>query len=315
MEKQKEIKKTRAFKNNLYAVKLLWGIKKSAVVHTAFSQTGYFVWVFYSLFFIRYLIGAIEQSKSFLEIVQFILFTGGCFSVYSAYIAYVEGTFNPMASITVYQKLYRMLYKKAMNVELRCFEDSNFYNKYTLAIDKAEERLQSVVSNLFGIFFGGTAAIIVFTTMYSIDRVAMLFVIFPIIGNFVFGYIMNKMFFRRDQAMAPYKRRIDYVNRVMHLADYSKEMRLSNVYNLMKQKYIEALNGIFDVVEQYVFKINLPLWFRNYFTFTIIFEGVLLYGAFRTIVSKSMSLSELAVLSSAMVSATWILLPNISWKA
>ena len=116
------------------------------------------------------------------------------------------------------------------------------------------------------------------------------------------------MLFKRDQELIPYKRRIEYVNRVMHLADFSKEMRLSNVYNLMKYKYKKALEGIFDTVEKYVLKINIPLWFRNYFTFTIIFEGVLLYGAYRTIVSRTMDLSELAVLSTAMVSATWILI-------
>jgi ATP-binding cassette subfamily B protein len=201
-----------------------------------------------------------------------------------------------------------MLYKKAGSVELRCFEDSEFYNKYALAVDKADENLFMIVRNLFGIVFGGIAAAVVFYTMFTIDNIAVLFVFFPIIGNFVFGYIYNKMLFKRDQELVKYKRRIDYVNRVMHLADFSKEMRLSNVYNLMKYKYLKALEGIFDTVEKYVFKINLPLWFRNYFTFTIIFEGVLLYGAFRTIVSRSMSLSELAVLSTAMVSATWILI-------
>lgn len=35
---------------------------------------------------------------------------------------------------------------------------------------------------------------------------------------------------------------------------------------------------------------------------------MLLYGAYRTIVSRTMNLSELAVLSTAMVSATWILI-------
>jgi ATP-binding cassette subfamily B protein len=305
---QKEITKLRAIQNNFYAVKLFWGIKKSAVVHTALSQTGYFAWIFYSLFFIRYLIGAIEQEKSFGHIMSFILITGAAFALYSAYIAYIEGSFRPVAGVTVYQKLYRMLYKKAMNVELKCFEDSDFYNKYTLAIDKAEEKLFQVVRNLFGILFGGTAAVIVFTTMYTIDKLSLLFVFFPIIGTFVFGYIMNKYIYKRDKALVPYRRRIDYINRVMYLPDYAKEMRLSNVYNLMKQKYVEALNGIYDVVEQYVFKISLPLWFRNYFTFTIIFEGLLLYGAFRTIVSKTMTLADLAVMSSAMVTATWLLI-------
>lgn len=296
-------------KNIFYAVKMLWGINRRIVYHTALvNAVEYFGWVFYSLFFIRYLISAIERQENFGHIMAFILLSGFVFFLFALYNAYIEGTFRPVAGVDLYRKLYQMLYRKACSVELRCYEDNSFYNQYTLAIDKADEKLFTIIRNLFGILFGGGAAITVFATMYTIDKTAMLFVIFPMIGNFVFGYICNKLVYKRDQEMVPYRRRIEYVNRVMHLADFSKEMRLSNVFNLMKYKYLKAMNGIFDTVEKYVFKINLPLWFRNYFTFTIIFEGVLLYGAFRTIVSKTMSLSDLAVLSSAMVSATWTLI-------
>ncbi|HEY8350843.1 MAG TPA: ABC transporter ATP-binding protein [Clostridia bacterium] len=308
MEKQ-QAGKTRAIGNILYAVRLMWGMCRGIVIHTAvISAIDYFGWVFYDLFFIRYLIGAIENQESFSYIMRFILISGLVFCMIFAYISYIDGSFLPRAGVTLYRKLYGMLYKKAGSVELGCFEDSDFYNRYALAVDKADENLSMIVRNLFGIVFSGIAAVIVFYTMYTIDSIAVLFVFFPIIGNFVFGYIYNKMLFKRDQELIPYKRRIEYVNRVMHLADFSKEMRLSNVYNLMKYKYKKALEGIFDTVEKYVLKINIPLWFRNYFTFTIIFEGVLLYGAYRTIVSRTMDLSELAVLSTAMVSATWILI-------
>lgn len=308
MEKQ-QAGKTRAIGNILYAVRLMWGMCRGIVIHTAvISAIDYFGWVFYDLFFIRYLIGAIENQESFSYIMRFILISGLVFCMIFAYISYIDGSFLPRAGVTLYRKLYGMLYKKAGSVELGCFEDSDFYNRYALAVDKADENLSMIVRNLFGIVFSGIAAVIVFYTMYTIDSIAVLFVFFPIIGNFVFGYIYNKMLFKRDQELIPYKRKIEYVNRVMHLADFSKEMRLSNVYNLMKYKYKKALEGIFDTVEKYVLKINIPLWFRNYFTFTIIFEGVLLYGAYRTIVSRTMDLSELAVLSTAMVSATWILI-------
>jgi len=308
MEKQRAGMK-RAISNILYGLRLMWGICRGIVIHTALmSAIEYFGWIFYDLFFIRYLIGTLENHESFSYIMRFILISGLVFFIIFAYASYVEGTFRPVAGVTLYRKLYGMLYKKAGNVELRCFEDSSFYNRYALAVDKADENLSMIVQNLFGILFGGIAAVTVFYTMYTIDSISVLFVFFPIIGNFVFGYIYNKMMFKRDQELVRYKRRIEYVNRVMHLADFSKEIRLSNVYNLMKYKYLKAMEGIFDTVEKYVLKINLPLWFRNYFTFTMIFEGVLLYGAYRTIVSKSMNLSELAVLSTAMVSAAWILI-------
>ena len=309
MKKNSEEKKSRAIKNTFYSVRLLWGINKGSIFHAGLSvASDYFAWVFYSLFFILYLVGAIENEAGFTHIFRFILLAGGLFLVMALYRAYIDGAFIPMAGARIYQKLYRMLYQKARNVELRCFEDSSFYNKYTLAVDGASDRLVSILINMFGVFCAGIAAVVVFTKMFQIDKVAMLFVFFPIIGNFAFGYVYNKWTFRRDQALVPYKRRIDYINRVMYLADYSKEMRLSNVYHLLKQKYMKAIEGINEVVDTFAPKINVPLWFRNYFTFTIIFEGVLLYGAYRTIVKKAISLSELAMLSSAMVSATWILI-------
>ena len=287
----------------------MWDIYKPTLFNGFFSSSlGYIGWVFYSVFFIRYIVGAIERSEDFITIFTYILISAAFFMITSFYSTYLMGSFYPISYAKIYQNLYSRLYKKARNVELRCFEDSSFYNKYTLAIDNAHDKLITLVNNIFGIICGGVAAIVVFITMYHIDKIAVLFVIFPIMGNFLFGYLTNKWTYKRDQDMAPYKRKIEYVNRVMHLSDYSKEMRLSRVYYLMKEKYIKAIDSIFEVIEQYVFKINLPLWFRNYFTFTIIFEGVLLYGAYRTIVSKTMMLSELAVLSSAMVSATWILI-------
>jgi ATP-binding cassette, subfamily B, bacterial len=309
MKQQQEIKKTRALKNNIYAIRVMWEIMKSAIINSALMTAfAYIGWVFYSYFFIRYLVGAIERSESFGHIIGFVLMAGGFFMIVAFYNAYINGAYNPMARATIYRKLYAKLYKKAGNVELRCFEDSSFYNKYTLAVDGADEKLISIIQNLFGMLFGASAAIVIFTMMFLTDRLAVAFVIFPIVGNFVFGYFVKKNEYNRDKAMVPYKRTIDYVNRVMYLADFSKEMRLSKVFNLMKYKYIKAINGIFDVSDQYFFRISLPQWFKNYFTFTIIFEGVLMYGAYRTIVGKTMGLADLAVLSSTMVSATWILI-------
>jgi ATP-binding cassette subfamily B protein len=175
-------------------------------------------------------------------------------------------------------------------------------------VDGASDKLILVIQNFFGIIAGGTAAIVVFSTMFMIDKLVVLFIVSPIVGNFLFGYLYHKAEYERDIAMAPFKRRIDYVNRIMYLADYSKEMRLSKVFHILKHKYEEALKGIYQAADQYAFKINLPTWIRNYLTFTVMFEGVLMYGAYRAIVGKSIDLAQLAVLSSTMVAASWILI-------
>lgn len=304
-----EAGRKRIVKNNIYVLKLIYSICKQRVIHSATSRfLYYFEWIFYSAFFIRFVINSAANGESFERILFFLGVTILVFGGLSFYNSYLQSGIKPLTDITIYKKLYRKLYKKATNVEVECFENSDFYNRYTMAIESANDKVIATIDNIWSILFGAIAAITAFAIMYQIDRYAILFVISPIIGNFVFGAILNKIIYRLYQEQTPYKRKAEYINRVMHFSDYSKEMRLSNVFKLMMKKYEEAVDGEIMVAGKYSVKGIFANWFHQMFTFTIIFEGVLLYGAYRTIVTKSMQLAELAVLSSFMVSTTWILI-------
>ena len=308
-KKQKEISNLASLKNNIFAMKMVWRISKSNVVHTLIlSILGYFEWVFYSTIFMRYIINAYEKKMSFQSILLFILLCGVTFTLIGLYRSYINNVTSPLHGTRIYEGLYLKLYQKARNVELSCFEDPEFYNKYTMAIDGASDKIISVVTNVWGILTGFFATAAVFYSMYDIDKVAVLFVIFPIIGNFVFGGIMNKLILKRYKEGIPNERVFQYVNRVMYLAEYAKEIRLSHVYRLIKEKYDAAVKNTVGISEKYAPKLIPIEVLKVVFTFSIIFEGVLLYGAYKMMVVRSISLSELAVLSSTMVSATWILI-------
>lgn len=299
----------RAIKNNIYALKLLWRICPSLVIHQAVTRIlGYFEWLFYSAFFMRYVINALETEQEFMAIMTFLGITVFVFMAMNLYYTYVEGKVMFISKETVYKELNLMLFDKASNVELTCFEDAEFYNRYTLATEQAAERLIQTVSNIWGVVFGVIASGVAFWLMFDVDKISVLFIIFPIIGNFVFNRQLGKIDFERNKDMAPDNRKIAYVNRVMYLADYAKELRLTNAFALMKRYYREAIKGLIDVTKKYTLKGMILHWFRVMFTFTFIFEGLLIYGAYRTLVNHTMSLAMLAVLTSMMVSTTWILI-------
>ena len=52
---------------------------------------------------------------------------------------------SPIISTPLNRELSKKLFRKARNVELSCYEDHEFYNKYTLAMEKADERLIETV--------------------------------------------------------------------------------------------------------------------------------------------------------------------------
>lgn len=309
MREENKGKGKRALQNNIYALRLLWKVCPQIVVHGAIVRIlGYFEWLFYSAFFMRYVINALETEAELASILTFLVITVVVFAGMSIYNNYVEGKVIPVSMAGVYKKLNLALFEKAGNVELACFEDSEFYNKYTLAADKAAERLVDTVNNIWGVTFGVIAAAVSFYLMYDVDKISVLFVIFPIIGNFVFNRRLSQIDFDRNKDMAPHQRKIAYVNRVMYLADYAKEVRLTDVFALMKRNYREAIVGVADVTKKYTLRAMVNHWFRVMFTFTFIFEGVLIYGAYRSLMTHTMSLAQLAVLTSMMVSSTWILI-------
>ncbi len=310
MKQEKEKGKTgKVIRNNLYACRLLWRICPELVIHQALScMFGYFEWLFYSAFFMRYVINALETEQAFSTIMIFLGVTIAVFASLSFYSNYVEGKVIPVSKEIVYKKLNLLLYEKSANVELACFEDNEFYDRYTLALDKATENLIDTVKNIWGVIFGVIASIAAFVLMFEVDPWSVLFILFPIIGNFVFNRQVAKNEFQRNKETAPHNRKIAYVNRVMYLSDYAKEIRLTNAFALMRRYYAESIRGIWKVTGKYTVKSMIYHWLYVMFTFSFIFEGLLIYGAYRTIVHQSMSLAQLSVITSMMVSTTWILI-------
>ena len=92
------------------------------------------------------------------------------------------------------------------------------------------------------------------------------------------------------------------------MTDYAKEIRLTNAFALMRRNYREAIQGLIQCTHKYTKKGMIFHWLRVIFTFSFIFEGLLIYGAYRALVSHTISLAELSVITSMMVSTTWILI-------
>ena len=307
--KDKKTGKIRIFANNAYAVKTVWQISKSRVIHTAIgSIIGYVEWIFMSIFFLRYVIGAIENEA---PVENILFFVGICFVVFlmlAMYDSYSKAVIYPYTDNKIYRTLYRKLYAKARNVELRCFEDADFYNRYTMALDGSAQKMTTSVNCFFSVVFGVVAAAAAFWSMFTIDPWSVLFVISPIIGNFVFGALMNKIWGGRYVDTVKNNRIAEYVNRVMHLAEYAKEIRYSSIHELMMKRYNDAMDGNAKVADKYGKKAIAYTWAQNVTTFALVFEGIMIYAAYRTIVSETMGLAELAIMFTAMSTSSWILI-------
>lgn len=295
--------------NNIYVMKLGREICPSRIVHALFKTIiDYAGWVFFSAYFMRYVVNALDTGKPPRDIFLFVFVCGLTFFIGNMYWDYVENVVVPLTDTKVYHGVYMRLYRKARNVELRCYENADFYNKYTMAIDDAGTKITTIIDSFWGVFIGIVGVGLIFYAMFEVSPLSVLFIISPLIGNFLFGTIWNKLMVRRYEEGVPNDKVLNYVNRVMYLTDYAKEIRLSNVFRLLKQQYHEATDKNVEIAVKHAPRVASMNFLRSEFTFTIIFEGVLLYAIYENLVRGTMSLAQLTVMTSLMVSATWMLI-------
>ena len=301
--------KFKTFRNNLYALKTIWQISKRRIIHATLSEFAvHATTIFFSTFFIRYLILAIEAKADFHRIMMYI---GLCFVIFAslaAYNSYFNSVIIAYTDNKIHRTLYKKIYAKARNVELRCFEDPDFYNRYTMALDGATERILKAAATFISIVLGTIAAAVAFYSISIIDRYAIIFAAAPIIGNFAFGGIINRLYAKRYEESVKNNRKMDYVNRVMYLSDFAKELRYSNIFTVIMDRYKKAVENNRSVIDKYGRRTTVVMWLKNSLVFMVPFEGIMLYAAYRAMISKTMGLAELAVIFSAMVAASWILI-------
>lgn len=296
-------------KNNLYAVREAMAISKKRVLFSMLKRfIEYFLWVFYSAFFVRFILDAIEQKRPLEEILSAILLIGGGSLVLELFLYYCDNVLFPCWDIKIYHELYNKVYQKAENVEIGCYEDRNFYDRFSTALDDMGSKLCQCVDNMSTVITGILGGILACYTMVEIDPFTIVFLVAPLLGNFLFAPKMHQIFYQRYQDGVLFERKIEYVNRVMYLKEYAKEFRLSNIYRVVRKQYEEATEGKAGIWKKYFNRAFLLGMLQYFFSYIVIFEGILLYGAYQAIVpsAPAITFSQMAVLTSVMVTASWV---------
>ncbi|MCH5265067.1 MAG: ABC transporter ATP-binding protein [Lachnospiraceae bacterium] len=296
-------------KNNIYAVRLTASLSKKRVIVSIVKQIiEYLMWVFYSAFFVRYILDAIENEKETGDILLAVLVIGTVSLLLELFLYYCGDVLFPLLDIKVFHGLYEKVYKKSENMEIACFETSDFYDKFSVALDDMGNKLCDTVDNMSAVIGGTIGGILACYTMVEIDPLTIVFLIAPLIGNFFFAPKMNEIYYKRYLDAVPFERKLMYVNRIMYLPEYVKELRLSNIFHVISRQYHEAIEGKASIWKRYFNKAFILGILQYVFSYMVIFEGILLYGGYRALVSQEnrISFSQMAVLTSVMVTASWV---------
>ncbi|MBO7179417.1 MAG: ABC transporter ATP-binding protein [Clostridia bacterium] len=196
--------------------------------------------------------------------------------------------------------LNSLIFKKAQEVELGCYENPEFFDKYnraTWVIDRGG--FKRIIEGSAWTLGSAVSLVLLVSYLISIDPVLIVFVLCPV-AVVAFRILKNNLELEKEKDMTPYERQKDYVRRTILLKDFAKEIKTTNIFVVMEKRFRQAIEKNIGVIKKYGPKIALLEIFSDYFAEIVPVTGGFIYGCYRLIVLENLPVSEFSVLVSAI---------------
>ena len=309
--KKEKLPWKRSVSNNLYILKmvaeaspLLIPFMLISTVVSSLTNTLVGVYMF------QYVLNALTQGVDLRRIMLTVCALFAASAVSEIVSCLFWQWFQPVAYAKVEVSIQKKLQKKAAEVELSCYERPEFFDKFIKASDEATNRAMNVLYSVRSFLWALTTVLANVALVLSISPIFLPFSVAPAIFTVIFGKKVNRLSYEKDMKMKEETRRRDYVRRTFYLADYAKEMRLTNIKEVMLGRMHENTGRLWKLSTYYGNRLSflnpfvwmVPFWLISYL-------GTVLFAAYRVLVLGVMQVGDCFVVVNSINSVSG----NLEW--
>ncbi len=261
MKEKKSFKKkdkSTTLKDIFYAIKILNKYGKGLIFVNIISIICYWFFTGFieDILFLRSVLSVLESGAGFKEFVKVCAIFLGLTLLGKL----LHNLFNCFTRVKIkhfYKNLNEKIFEKAISVDMDCFYNPEFFDKYKRATEIITDNHFEIFSHYLSCIVGGTiTGAFLVGYIITVDP-KMLFILF--IGLIVVTVegVKSKLNVKKDKEMTLHKRSKAYVKRTIYLKEYSKDMRTSEVFGVLHNRFSEAVKNNREIIKKYGIKIAL----------------------------------------------------------
>lgn len=293
--------KVPVLKNVIFALKLVWEADKRLIIGYFVTEISNKVLSMYvqNILFLKVLLSIIDGDADFKTyFVSLLLFFGTYFAV-NVISAYASRT-RLIATKVVLKKLNNKIFDKAKDLDISCYENPEFYDKYQRATLVLSSGYYDILCWDVAAIVGGIIALIcVVTTVTVINPMYLLFLL-PVTLVFVIEIFKSKAVYKRDLEMTTNNRIKAYIQRTMFLKDFSKDMRTSNIFAVLIKRFKGAIDANIVILKKYGIKLFLYSMVSSLFSDFIPIIGTYAFAGYQFIFTNALTISDFSVVLSSI---------------
>ncbi len=303
----------KTLKNNFYMLRLIWQTCPMGVVcemlHWFIRRVGE---LFYSVFLLRFIMKAIENGTEFSKVIMLLVLLLIYGVVTGTFIAWYWNWYRRKVKLRIDEMLLGKMYEKAVECDLSCYENPDFYDKYTRANAEILQRGMKILENCSRMIGIVTAAVVSIFIIAAWEPIVIPIVIVCAAGSILVDKKRSKLKYNCYLDTTPQTRTQDYVKRTVYLQDYAKELRLGNMFFPLLKHFDESVREALKITHHYY---GMEAWLRvlrelfmSFGTY-LVAQGIII---FRYVEQKAYKLSDVVtilnaatVLQSNVYSMSW----------
>ncbi len=293
--------KVPVFKNVIYALKLVWEADKKLFLCYLFemiidSILSMFV---QNILFLKVLLSIIDGNADFKTYCTYLLAFFGVYFIGNVVSAFLQRT-RLISAKVVLKNLNNKIFSKAITLDVACYENPEFYDKYqraTLVLSSSYYDL--LCWDVAAIISGVIALACVVTTVTIISPMYLLFLL-PVTLVFVIELFKSKAVYKRDLEMTTNNRIKAYIQRTMFLKDFSKDMRTSNIFLVLIKRFKLAIDANIVILKKYGVKLFIYSMVSSLFSDFIPIIGTYAYAGYQFLTTNLLTVSDFSVVLSSI---------------
>ena len=249
-------------------------------------------------YMLKVIVDGLMEQRPISELIVYVSVMLGLYLVISVLRDVYWGCIHTVLDKVGERRINSIIYRRALTSDIANYEDPSMYALFGRAVSGGVGSIEWA-----RYWFIGTVCMIVNLGLSSwlaltIDPVLFIFAFVPVVFNFLRKKMgaLERVF---DVEKSELYRKRDYVQRVFYQREYAKELRLTNIKNVMFDRFRESVGQLLHVMRTQGVRIAL-------LQFAIMFGGQLLsvtgaqvYTIYRALVSNTVTLGDcLVVLNS-----------------
>jgi len=251
MNKRPKQKFLNILKNNFYMLGIVARYIPSYFILRMIHGALYGVLDFSATFFSYHLLSQVSDFGNFgnaIIVIAIMAVYKVCFYLFDMWFRELH---DPAQKQKLHLKMHKELFEKSLTLDLACFDDPEFYNDFVWAMNESDTRAMAVLDSSSQFTHKVVGAVSILSLLFTIEpAVAVILLLSSAITLFC-NIQGNKVNFRHQKEVNPLWRKKDYINRVYHLADYSKELRVGKADDLLMSEYDENNQKMIDTDVKY----------------------------------------------------------------